>query len=115
MDEVSQLGTILGIWAHPDDESFMVGGILSMAATNGQQVICVTLTKGEAGQTADESRWPQATLGQTREQEIKKALDVLGITNHHLFDYGDGKCAEHSDEEIVPVLAELIEQYKPDT
>ena len=113
--DVSKLGTILGIWAHPDDESFMVGGLLSMAAANGQQVVCVTLTRGEAGQTADESKWPQATLGQTREQELKKALSVLGINNHHLFDYGDGKCAERTDEELVPLLIDLINQHKPDT
>lgn len=112
--DVAQLGTILGIWAHPDDESFMVGGILSMAADNGQDVICVTTTKGEAG-VQDESKWPAATLGQTREKELESALDILGITNHHLFDYGDGKCADVSDDEILPEIAALIEQYQPDT
>lgn len=115
MDAVAQLGTILGIWAHPDDESFMTGGLLSMAAVNGQQIICFTATKGEAGQTADESRWPQATLGKTRETELQNALNILGIKNHHQSDYGDGKCAEANESEAVARIVELIEQYKPDT
>ena len=113
--DVSQLGTIMGIWAHPDDESFMVGGLLSMAAANGQRVICFTATKGEAGQTADESRWPQAALGQTRAQELQQAIEILGISSHHLFDYGDGKCVDVRDEDVLPVLTELIEKYQPDT
>ena len=112
--DVSQLGTILGIWAHPDDESFMIGGVLSMAAANGQQVVCVTATKGEAG-VQDESKWPAATLGQTRETELNNALDILGIKSLHLFDYGDGKCTDVSEAEILPKLIELIDQYQPDT
>ncbi len=105
----------MGIWAHPDDESFMVGGLLSIAAANGQRVICFTATKGEAGQTADESRWPQATLGQTRAEELQKAIDILGVQSHHLCDYGDGKCAQVDDTAVVPTLVELIEKHQPDT
>lgn len=114
MNPVAQLGTILGVWAHPDDESFMVGGILNMAAANGQQVICVTATKGEQG-IQDESKWPAATLGQAREQELKKALQILGIQNHHQFDYGDGKCADVDEAEAVGRIKQLIEEYKPNT
>lgn len=114
MNDVAKLGTILGIWAHPDDESFMVGGILSMAVANGQQVACVTATKGEAG-VQNESRWPAATLGQTRANELAAALEILGIQNHHWLGYQDGGCASVPDDEVVPRLVEFIEQYKPDT
>lgn len=115
VSDIASLGTILGIWAHPDDESFMVGGLLSMAATNGQQVICFTATKGEAGQTADETRWPQAKLNEIRAAELEKALDILGIQQHHLFDYGDGKCDQVPDDMVLPVISGLIEKYQPDT
>lgn len=111
---VAQLGTILGVWAHPDDESFMVGGILSMAAANGQQVICVTATKGEAG-VRDESKWPAATLAETRTHELEKALEILGIKEHRWLGYLDGKCADVDEAEAVDHILQLIEQYKPDT
>lgn len=115
MDQtVTNLGTILGVWAHPDDESFMIGGLLSMAAQNGQQVICVTATKGEKG-VQDESKWPAATLADTRTHELENALDVLGIKNHHWLGYSDGGCADVDDVEAVNTISALIAQYKPDT
>lgn len=114
MDAVAGLGTIMGVWAHPDDESFMAGGLLSMAVANGQQVVCITATKGEAG-VQDESRWPAARLGDIRAKELLHALEILGIQAQHWLGYYDGKCAEIADEEAVPRLASLIEQYKPDT
>lgn len=113
-DSIPQLGTILGVWAHPDDESFTVGGILHMAAASGQTVVCVTATKGELG-VQDESRWPAATLAETRTHELEKALDILGINNHHWLPYKDGSCADVDEAEAVGQIVELIEKYKPDT
>lgn len=114
MTDIAQLGTILGVWAHPDDESFMVGGVLSMAAANGQQVICVTATKGELG-VQDESKWPAATLGDTRTHELEGALNILGIGDHHWLDYKDGSCADVHEAEAVARITQLIDQYQPDT
>jgi LmbE family N-acetylglucosaminyl deacetylase len=110
--DVSQLGTILGIWAHPDDETFMVGGILSMAADNNQKVVCVTATKGESG-TKDGS--VSAELGETRANELAAALDILGITEHSWLGYQDGTCSDVPQNEAVSQLVNLIEQHKPDT
>lgn len=114
MDDIVKLGTILGVWAHPDDETFMTGGLLSMAAANGQTVICITATRGEAG-VQDEARWPAATLGETRSEELTKALNILGVTNHHWLGYKDGQCDQVSETDAVAQLVELIEKYQPDT
>lgn len=112
--DISQLGTIMGIWAHPDDETFMVGGLLSMAAANGQQVVCITATKGEGG-VQDELRWPAATLGETRAEELAAALKILGVSEHHWLGYRDGTCSQVNEEEAVAKLMLHIEQYKPDS
>jgi LmbE family N-acetylglucosaminyl deacetylase len=114
MQDIAQLGTILSIWAHPDDESFMVGGVLSMAAANSQQVICVTATKGELG-IQDESRWPAATLAETRAQELKAALSILGIKDQQWLGYDDGGCAAVDEKAAANKVQALIDQYKPDT
>ena len=112
MNPVAQLGTILGIWAHPDDESFTVGGILSIAVAGGQKVVCVTATKGEAG-TQDGSVSDE--LGNTRAAELATALDTLGITEHSWLGYQDGNCAEVAEDDAVRQLVALIEQHKPDS
>jgi LmbE family N-acetylglucosaminyl deacetylase len=112
--DTTKLGTIMGIWAHPDDESFMVGGILSMAAAAGQKVICITATKGEAG-VQNESKWPAATLAETRSKELAAALKILGIKEQQWLGYTDGGCADVSDDEAVAKIIDLINKYTPDT
>lgn len=37
MQDVSELGTILSIWAHPDDEAYLCGGIMAMATAAGSR------------------------------------------------------------------------------
>ncbi len=113
--DIAKLGTILGIWAHPDDESWTSAGVLTAAIDNGQRVVCVTATRGDAGETADEARWPKANLGKIREQELAASLKILGITEHHWLGYGDGKLAELDPAEPVSCLAKLIQDIQPDT
>ncbi len=55
-----ELGTILGVWAHPDDEAYLMAGTALVAAAAGSTIACVTATAGDAGESADEDRWPRA-------------------------------------------------------
>ena len=111
---ITQLGSIMGIWAHPDDETFSMAGIMAAAAKNNQQVVCITATRGEAG-VQDEARWPTAQLGNIRTKELKEALSVLGVTEHIFLDYNDGGCADVDVHEVVDRLTELIDLHKPDS
>lgn len=113
-DDVKKLGTILSVWAHPDDESFSCGGIMAAAAQNGQKVVCVTATKGEAG-VQDPDRWPPEQLADIRDKEMKAALGVLGITEHHWLGYADGKCHTVPEKEGVARVRAFIDSIKPDT
>lgn len=112
--DAKDLGTILGVWAHPDDETYCMAGIMAAAAQRGQTVACITATKGEKG-SQDEARWPTATLAQVREAELLAAFDVLGVENHHWLGYPDGGCADIPEERAITAIADLIIRYKPDT
>ena len=46
---VDDLGTILSVWAHPDDETYLAGALMAEAVASGQRVVCVSLTAGELG------------------------------------------------------------------
>ena len=61
IDDIRELGTILSVWAHPDDEAYLCGGIMAMATAAGSRVVCVTATRGELGVT-DALRWPPEQL-----------------------------------------------------
>lgn len=113
-DDIKRLGTILGIWAHPDDETYSMGGIMAAAVENGQTVVCITATRGELG-IQDESRWPAKRLGQIREQELKHAFKILGVERHHWLDYPDGGCDKVDENEAVNRICSLIVAFKPDS
>lgn len=113
-DDIKQLGTILGVWAHPDDESFSCGGILAAAVKNGQQIACITATKGELG-VQDPDRWPPESLGEIRAAELAAALKEIGCGHHHWLNYSDGGCKDIDSDEAINKILEFIEQYQPDT
>ncbi|MGH2787542.1 MAG: PIG-L deacetylase family protein [Actinomycetota bacterium] len=50
---VADLGTILCAFAHPDDETYLAGGLMAEAARAGRRSVCVVATRGEAGHRAD--------------------------------------------------------------
>ncbi len=112
--DVRELGTILGVWAHPDDETYLSAGTMAMAVRNGQRVVCVTATKGEAG-SWDEERWPSATMGQVREAELMECLGILGVTEHHWLDYIDAQCVKVDAADATARISRFIEDVQPDT
>lgn len=113
-DDVKKLGSILGIWAHPDDETFSSGGLVALARRNGQRVGCITATKGEGG-VYHPDKWPAETITQTRAEELRTAQEILGINEHHWLDFIDGTCAEVDDEEALARIIPIIEAFQPNT
>src|SRR5690242_17464287 len=81
---------ILGVFAHPDDESFCAGGTFAKYAAAGAEIMVVSATRGDAGQIRDARAATRRTLGQAREQELHMACAQLGIQHVICFDYGDG-------------------------
>ena len=109
------LGTILGVWAHPDDESWLCAGLMARAVRAGDRVVCITATRGELG-SPDEERWPSgAPLAAVRTAEMAAALAVLGVTEHHWLDYPDGGCADVDQDEAVRRVTEVMAEVQPDT
>src|SRR3954447_6936435 len=96
--DARHLGTVLGVWAHPDDETFLSGGLMALARQAGQRVVCVAATRGEHG-TDRPDAWPPAPrappprLARTRDLEVKAAMAVLGVDDHRCFGYEDGTLA----------------------
>ena len=111
---MSELGTVLGVWAHPDDESYLTAGLMARAAANGDRVVCVTATKGEGG-SWDEKRWPSETMGEVRAAELTECLRILGVKEHHWLGYVDGTCAEVPLEEGSAKVRAFLDEVRPDT
>jgi LmbE family N-acetylglucosaminyl deacetylase len=114
-DDVASLGSILGIWAHPDDEAYLMGGVMALAADAGQRVACVTATLGDAGDTADAERWPQHELRAIRRAELVAAMDILGVQDHECLDLDDGTLASLDATPHVTRLSATIDRIRPDS
>jgi len=107
------LGTILSVWAHPDDETFLAAGMMAAAADQGRRVVCVSATAGERG-TSNPDAWPPARLARVRCWEAAAAMAVLGVTEHRILGLPDGGLREH-DREGLDLMHELIDDVRPDT
>jgi LmbE family N-acetylglucosaminyl deacetylase len=100
---------LLVILAHPDDESFSIGGTLAKYATAGVHVVLVCATKGEAG---IEGLDPESA-GEIRTRELQKAAIMLGICEPRFLGYRDGELALAKNERIVAQVAKLIREIEP--
>lgn len=109
------LGTILSVWAHPDDESYSCAGLMAAAVRAGNRVVCVTATRGELGST-DPQRWPSGPeLAAVRTAELAACLAEVGVTEHIWLDYPDGGCADVDPNEAAARIREIADEVRPDT
>jgi LmbE family N-acetylglucosaminyl deacetylase len=115
MFDVSELGTVLGVWAHPDDDIFQTAGLMASAVAAGQRVVDVTATRGEGG-SMDEERWPPESMAEIRTQELLRSLDVLGVREHRFL---DGPVDVDMQTGLDPAGAEqvlrIMREVEPDT
>jgi len=111
---LDELGTILGVWAHPDDEAYLTAGLMARAVRNGSRVVCVTATRGEGG-SMDDEKWPPEKMGEVRTAELERCLEILGVTEHHWLDLPDIDMDSGLPEEGYGRVRELVEQVQPDT
>jgi LmbE family N-acetylglucosaminyl deacetylase len=112
--DAAGLGTVVAVWAHPDDEAYLSAGLMAAAADAGSRVVCVTATRGELG-AADPHQWPAPRLAAVRERELAGSLAALGVSEHHWLGIEDGTCATASPIGPVAALSRLIRAVAADT
>jgi LmbE family N-acetylglucosaminyl deacetylase len=115
MNDAASLGTIVGIWAHPDDDIFLSAGLMASAVAAGNRVVDVTATRGEGG-SMDEDRWPPETMGQVRTGELLRSLEILGVREHRFLEGPvDVDMEAHLDEAGAAQVRAIVEEVRPDT
>ncbi len=105
---------VLGIFAHPDDETVCAGGTFAKYASAGADVRVVSLTKGGAGQIRDASAATRATLTAVREQELAAAGAELGLSGTRCLDHRDGSLSSLDRQLLVAIASELLNEVDPD-
>ena len=80
------------VHAHPDDESSKGAATMARYAKEGHRISVVTLTDGAAGDIlnpAMDRPGVKDRLVEIRSEELARALEILGVTDHFSFDYHD--------------------------
>ena len=80
---------LLAVLAHPDDETFGMGGTLALYARRGVAVHLVCATRGEVGYMPTELLEGFASVGDRRVSELRCAAGVLGLSGVYFLDYRD--------------------------
>lgn len=68
---------ILVVQAHPDDAEFLCGGAVALLAEEGRDIHYLFVTRGDKG--SDDPDMAPASLAAMREQEQRRAAQVLGV------------------------------------
>jgi mycothiol S-conjugate amidase len=121
------------VHAHPDDESSKGAATMARYAKEGHRVSVVTLTDGGAGDIlnpAMDKPGVKERMVDIRREELARALEIIGVTDHWSFDYRDSGYVEDFDgdgtrladdaffnvdiREVVERLVALVRTERPD-
>ena len=102
------------VLAHPDDESFSVGGTIALYAKNGWNITLVVVTNGEKGSSGDFHIESVQDLGIKRQEEVEKAALVLGIKHVEFLNFPDAGLKQLVPGTLEDALFPLIKQILPD-
>ncbi|MFN3601388.1 MAG: PIG-L family deacetylase [Dietzia sp.] len=103
-------GSVLAVVAHPDDESFGLGAVLSTCVVVGAAVDVLCLTRGEASTL----HGVEGDLSQIRELELRAAADALGARGVTLRDLRDGGLSALDPAVLDDEVERALERSRPD-
>lgn len=106
--------TVVGCFAHPDDEAWVMSGSLALLTAQGARCAIWTATRGEAGVIAAATGVPRERLGEVREAEERAALAVVGVDQVEFGDLPDGGVDATDQDELVRAVHAFLDRMQPD-
>lgn len=96
---------LLAVLAHPDDETFGMGGTLAYYAKQGVKTYLVCATRGEVGEMDPKYMEGFSSIAERREHELRCAAGNLGLTDVFFLDYRDSGMPGSPDNQHPQALA----------
>src|SRR2546426_11244326 len=106
---------ILGVFAHPDDETSCAGGTFCRYAREGAEVYVATATRGEQGTLGTNGQVViQADLPRVRTMELRTVLRMYGARPPIFLGYRDQEVSHAHPDELVAKIAAAMAAITPD-
>lgn len=107
----ADLGNLLVLAPHPDDESLGCGGLIAMLKEAGSSVTIIFVTSGSASHTS--KTFPPTTLSKIREGEAVKACSELGvhISALRFLRASDSKLSELQEKDVDVLVRQVMEVF----
>lgn len=107
--------TVLGVFAHPDDETLGAGPLIAHCVARGARVELVVATRGERGWRGPEVDDPgPAAVGRLREAEARSAAEVLGVSRIAFLDLIDGEVEAAPSGAVAARIAAIVRRARPE-
>src|SRR3712207_2572578 len=107
--------SIAGVFAHPDDETFSIGGTIAKYAARGVRWDLFCATDGDAGRSSGVPVGSRAELGALRRNELIAAARLLGVRGEIVArGYPDGGLAEVQPDQLVGDVVQFLRVARPD-
>jgi LmbE family N-acetylglucosaminyl deacetylase len=105
---------LAGVFAHPDDDSYLIGGTLLLHRGRVEPTL-VFATSGEAGPIAAGSAATRQTLGSVREGEQRAFLEAIGYAGApaHFLRHPDYHLPEVPFERLVGEVEAVLREARP--
>jgi LmbE family N-acetylglucosaminyl deacetylase len=100
----------VAVIAHPDDESFGLGGVLHAFAAAGAHVSVLCLTHGEASSLHGVA----GDLRVLREAELRSAAAALGVRDVRMLDFPDGQLAAQPAAGLASLIKDSLDEWSAD-
>jgi LmbE family N-acetylglucosaminyl deacetylase len=102
------------VLAHPDDDTYGVGGSLALHAEDDVEITVILATSGEAGRIADPSLATRTHLGRVREQEDLASWRALGLqADLRFLRLPDGGLSEIAREDLAERVGRILDETSP--
>jgi len=101
------------VFAHPDDETFCVGGIVAKYAAAGVPIDLFCATNGDAGKSAGVPVSSREELAAMRRRELQEAAKILGIGAVEMPGHRDGELAQMDSAQLIGDIVAFIRRTRP--
>ena len=102
------------VFAHPDDETFSIGGSLARYAAEGVACHLYVATDGNAGKSSAVAVSGPAELGLVRRQELHAAARALGVASVQAGGHPDGALASVPEATLLGEIVSFLREHRPE-